>query len=97
MVKCTKFVLGLVQFNNLLFTFCPSFLSLCGLLSRRPFKEEETVLRDGDLLKLRIFGLIYVLQGCERFLDRIVPEDLVSSSNLEVTFFHKNLRLKNGL
>ena len=55
------------------------------------------MLRDGDLLKLRIFGLIYVLQGCERFLDRIVPEDLVSSSNLEVTFFHKNLRLKNGL
>ena len=97
MVKCTEFVLRLVQFNNLLFVFCPSFLSLYGLLNRRPFKEEETVLRDGDLLKLKIFGLIYVLRCCERFLDRIVPEDLVSSSNLEVTFVHKNLRLKNGL
>ena len=55
------------------------------------------MLRDGDLLKPRIFSLNYVLRGCERFLDRIVPEDLVSSSDLEVTFVHKNLRLKNGL
>ena len=55
------------------------------------------MLRDGDLLKSRIFGLNYVLRGCERFLDRIVPEDLVSNSDLEVTFVHKNLRLKNGL
>ena len=55
------------------------------------------MLRGGDLLKLRIFGLNYVLRGCERFLDRIVPEDLVSSSDLEVTFFHKDLHLKNGL
>ena len=97
MVKCTKFVIGLVQFNDLLFTFCPSFLGLYGLLSRRPFREEKTVLRNGDLLKPRIFGLNYVLRGCERFLDKIVPKDLVSSSDVEVTFVHKNLRLKNGL
>ena len=55
------------------------------------------MLRNGDLLKLRIFGLNYVLRGSERFLNRIVPEDLVSSSDLEVTFDHKNLCLKNGL
>ena len=55
------------------------------------------MLRDGDLLKSRIFGLNYVLRGYERFLNRIVSEDLVSSSDLEVTFIHKNLRLKNGL
>ena len=55
------------------------------------------MLSDGDLLKLRIFGLNYVIQGCKRFLNRIVPEDLVSSSNLEVTFIHKNLCLKNGI
>ena len=97
MVKCTKFVIGLVQFNDLLFAFCPSFLSLCGLLSRRPFREEKTVLRNGDLLKPRIFGLNYVLRGCKRFLDKIVPKDLVSSFDVEVTFVHKNLRLKNGL
>ena len=97
MVKCTEFVLGLVQFNDLLFAFCPSFLGLCGLLSGKPFREEKTVLRDGDLLKSRIFGLNYVLRGCERFLNRIVAKDLMSSSDLEVTFVHKNLRLKNGL
>ena len=97
MVKCTEFVLGLVQFNDLLFAFCPSFLGLCGLLSGRPFREEKTVLCDGDLLKPRIFGLNYVLRGRKRFLNRIVPEDLVSSSDLEVTFIHKNLYLKNGL
>ena len=55
------------------------------------------MLCDGDLLKPRIFGLNYVLRGCERFLNRIVHEDLVSSSDLKVTFVHKNLRLKNGL
>ena len=96
MVKCTEFVLGLVQFNDLLFAFCLSFLGLCGLLNGRPFKEEKIVFRDGDLLKPRIFGLNYVLWGYERFLNRILPEDLVSSSDLEVTFVHKNLRLKNG-
>ena len=52
---------------------------------------------DDDLLKPRIFGLNYILRGCERFLDRIVLEDLVNSSDLEVTFIHKNLYLKNGL
>ena len=55
------------------------------------------MLPGGDLLKPRIFGLNYVLRGCKRFLNRIVPEDLMSSSDLEVTFIHKNLRLKNGL
>ena len=97
MVKCTKFVIGLVQFNDLLFAFCPSFLGLYGLLSRRPCREEKTMLRNGDLLKPRIFGLNYILRGCERFLDKIVPKDLMSSSDVEVTFVHKNLRLKNGL
>ena len=97
MVKCTKFVIRLVQFNDLLFAFCPSFLGLYGLLSRRPLREEKTVLRNGDLLKPRIFSLNYVLRGCERFLDKIVPKDLMSSSDVEVTFVHKNLRLKNGL
>ena len=97
MVKCTKFVIRLVQFNDLLFAFCPSFLGLCGLLSRRPLREEKTVLHNGDLLKPRIFSLNYVLRDCERFLDKIVPKDLMSSSDVEVTFVHKNLRLKNGL
>ena len=97
MVKCTEFNLGLVQFNDLLFAFCPSFLGFCGLLRGRPFREEKTVLYDGDLLKPRFLGLNYVFRGCERFLDRIILEDLVSSSDLEVTFIHKNLRLKNGL
>ena len=58
MVKCTEFVLRLVQFNDLLFAFYPSFLGLYGLLSGRPFREEKTMLHDGDLLKPRIFGLI---------------------------------------
>ena len=55
------------------------------------------MLRYGNPLKPRIFGLDHVLRSRERFLNRIVPEDLVSSSDLEVTFIHKNLRLKNGL
>ena len=97
MIKCTEFVLRLVQFNDLLFAFCPSFLGVCSLLSGRPFKGEKTVLRDSDLLKSRIFGLDYVLWGRERFLNRIIPEDLVNSSDLEVIFIHKNLCLKNGL
>ena len=57
LVKCTEFILGLVQFNDLLFAFCLSFLGLYGLLSGRPFREEKTVLYYSDLLKLRIFGL----------------------------------------
>ena len=61
LVKCTEFVLRLVQFNDLLFAFCSSFLGLCDLLSGRPFREEKTVLSDGDLLKPRIFGPNYVL------------------------------------
>ena len=97
MVKRIEFVLGLVQFNDLLFAFYPSFLGFCSLLRGGPFREEETVLRNGDLLKPRIFGLNDVLRGRERFLNRIVSKDLVSSSDLEVTFVYKNLCLKNGL
>ena len=55
------------------------------------------MLRNGDLLKPRIFGLNDVLRGSKRFLNRIVSKDLVSSSDQEVTFVHKNLCLKNGL
>ena len=97
MVKCTKFVLGLVQFNDLLFAFVPSFLGLYGRWSGRPFREEKTVLRNSDLLEPSIFGLNYILQGREGFLNGIVSEDLVSSPDLVVTFVHKNLCLKNGL
>ena len=52
------------------------------------------MLRYGDFSEPRIFGLNYVLQSRKRFLNRIIPEDLVSSSDLEVTFVHKNLCLK---
>ena len=97
MVKRTEFVLGLVQFNDLLFAFYPSFLGFYGLLRGGPFREEETVLRNSDLLKSRIFGLNDILRGRKRFLNRILSKDLVSSSDLEVTFVHKNLYLKNGL
>ena len=97
MVKCAKLVLGLVQFNDLLFTFVPSFLGLYGLWSGRPLREEKTMLRNSDLLEPRIIGLNYVLWGREGFLNGIVSEDLVSSSDLVVAFVHKNLFLKNGL
>ena len=66
-------------------------------MSRRSFREQETVLRYGNPLKPRIFGLVHILRSRERFLNRFIPEDLVSSFDLEVTFVHKNLRLKNGL
>ena len=87
---------GLAQFNDWLFAFFPSFLNFYGLLrrggarqgdtplSRRSFREQETVLRYGNPLKPRIFGLVHVLRSRERFLNRF-------------TFVHKNLRLKNGL
>ena len=97
MFECVKFILGLVQFNDLLFTFVPSFLGLHRLLSGKPFGEEKTVLRNSDLLEPRVFGLNYVLRGRERFLNGIVSEDLVSSSDLVVAFVHKNLCAKNGL
>ena len=97
MVKCAKFILGLVQFNDLLFAFVPSFLGLCGLLSGKPFREDKIVLRNSDLLEPRIFGLNYILRGREGFLNGIVSEDLVSSSDRVVAFVHKNLCLKNGL
>ena len=97
MVKCAKFVLELVQFNDLLFTFVPSFLGLYGLWSGRPLREEKTMLRNSDLLEPRIIGLNYVLWGREGFLNGIVSEDLVSIPDLVVAFVHKNLCLKNGL
>ena len=97
MVKCAKFVLELVQFNDLLFAFVPSFLGLCGMLSGKPFREEKTMLRNSDILEPRIFGLNYILRGREGFLNGIVSEYLVSSSDLVVAFVHKNLCLKNGL
>ena len=97
MFECVKFILGLVQFNDLLFAFVPSFLGLHRLLSGKPFGEEKTVLRNSDLLEPRVFGLNYVLRGRERFLNGIVSEDLVSSSDLVVAFVHKNLCAKNGL
>ena len=97
MFKCVKFVLGLVQFNDLLFAFVPSLLGLRSLLSGRPSREEKTMIRNSDLLKSRIFGLNDILRGRKRFLNRILSKDLVSSSDLEVTFVHKNLYLKNGL
>ena len=95
--ECAKFVLGLVQFDDLLFTFVPSFLGLRSLLSGRPSGEEKTVLRNSDFLEPRVFGLNYVLRRREGFLNGIVSEDLVSSSDLMVAFVHKNLYPKNGL
>ena len=92
-----KFILRLVQFDDLLFTFVPSFLGLYGLLSGRPSGEEKIVLRNSDLLEPGVFGLNYVLRHCEGFLNGIVSEDLVSSSDLVVAFVHKNLCAKNGL
>ena len=97
MVECVKFVLGLVQFNDLLFAFVPSFLDLCGLLSGRPSREEKTVLHNSDLLEPKVFGLNYVLRGHKGFLNGIVFEELVSSSDLVVAFIHKNLYPKDGL
>ena len=97
MFECVKFVLGLVQFDDLLFAFTPSFLDLPDLLSGILFGEEKTVLRNSDLLEPRVVGLNYVLQGCEGFLNGIVFEDLVSIPDLVVAFVHKNLCLKNGL
>ena len=41
--KCAKFVLELVQFDDMLLNFAPSFLGLCGLLSGRLPGEEKTV------------------------------------------------------
>ena len=95
--ECIKFVLELVQIDDLLFAFVPSFLGLRGLLSGRPSEEEKTVLRNSDRLEPGVFSLNYVLRRHEGFLNGIVSEDLVSSFDLVVTFVHKNLCAKNGL
>ena len=95
--ECTKFVLGLVQFDDLFFAFIPSFLGLRGLLSKRPSREGKIVFRNSDLLEPGVFGLNYVLQRREGFLNGVVSEDLVSSSDLAVAFVHKNLCATNGL
>ena len=95
--ECAKFILELVQFDDLLFAFVPSFLSLHGLLSGRPYGEEETVFRNRDLLEPGVFGLDYILRRHEGSLNGIVSEDLVSSSNLVVAFIYENLCAKNGL
>ena len=55
------------------------------------------MLRYGDFVKTRIFSSNHVFRSQERLLNRILPKDLVSGSNLVVTFVHKDLRLKNGL
>ena len=66
-------------------------------LSKRSFRKQETVLRYGNFVKSRIFRSDHVLRSREWLLNRIVPKDLVSSSDLVVTFVHKDLRLKNGI
>ena len=55
------------------------------------------MLRNSDLLEPSIFGLNYILQGREGFLNGIVSEDFVSTFDLVVAFVHKNLYAKNGL
>ena len=109
MVECTKFVLGLTQFSDLLFALCSYFLSLSSLmgrrgacqhstsLSRRSFRKQETVLRYGNSVKPRIFSSDHMLRSRERLLNRIVSKDLVSNSDLVVTLVHKYLLLENGL
>ena len=49
-----------------------------------------------DSMKSRIFSSDHVLWSRERFLDGIVPENLVSCSHLVVSFVHKDLHLKDG-
>ena len=97
MFEYVKFVLELVQFDDLLFAFTSSFLDLRDLLSEILSGEEKTVLRNSDLLEPKVFGLNYVLRGHEGFLNQIVSEHLVSSSDLVVAFVHKYLCAKNGL
>ena len=55
------------------------------------------MLRYDDSVKPRIFSSDHVLRSRERLLNRIVPKDLISSSDLVINFIHKDLRLKNGL
>ena len=72
------------------------------LRSPRPVEQKtlrgrKTVLRNSDLLEPRVFGLNYVLRGHKGFLNQIIFEHLVSSSDLVVAFVHKYLCAKNGL
>ena len=67
MFEYFKFVLGLVQIDELLFAFVPSFLSLRGLLSGRPSGEEKIVFRNSDLLEPGVFGLNYVFEAAKDF------------------------------
>ena len=95
--ECAKFILGLIQFDDLLLAFVPSFLGLRGLLSGRLPGEEKIVLRNSYLLEPRVFGLDYGLRRRKGSLNGIISEDLVSSSDLVVAFVHKNLCAKNSL
>ena len=95
--ECAEFVLGLVQFDDLLQAFLLSFLGLHGLLSERLLEEEKTMLHNSYLLELGVFGLDYGLRRREGSLNGIVSEDLVGSSDLVVAFVHKNLCAKNSL
>ena len=67
MFEYVKFVFGLVQIDELLFTFVPSLLGLRGLLSGRPSGEEKIVFRNSDLLEPRVFGLNYVFEAAKDF------------------------------
>ena len=95
--ECAKFVIGLAQFDDLLFAFVLSFLGFRSLLSGRPSEEGKTVLRNSYLLEPGVFGLDYILRRPEGSLNGIVFEDLVGSSDLVVAFVHKSLCAKNGL
>ena len=94
---CAKFILRLVQFDDLLLAFVPSFLGLRDLLSGRLPREEKIVFRNSYLLELGVFGLDYGLRRHEGSLNGIVSEDLVGSSNLVVAFVHKNHCAENSL
>ena len=50
-----------------------------------------------NFLKPRIVCCYHVLQGGELPLDKVVPQDLVSSSNLVVSLVYKNRRPENSL
>ena len=97
MFECAKFILGLIQFDDLLLAFVPSFLGLHGLLSGRLPGEEKIVLRNCYFLESGVFGPDYRLRRREGSLNGIVSKDLVGNSNLVVVFVHKYLDAKNSL